>query len=160
GKPAGEIKLNLGEHRPAPKEHGFTDLRVSGKDFLVKRKHATELFQRYDAASGEFQGSVSSDHERLTVSFSGEVWTAGEEAPFRVRLTAGERALTPQWHVWARPVGALDYREWPLRGDRVKVPAEAAGVYQVKVTPELQPWLRGAAPEYQVRTWVEVRQPG
>lgn len=160
GKPGGEIKLKLAERRPEPAEHGFTDLRIVGNEVLLKRKHLTELFQHYDLTTGAFLGTVHSDHERLTVTDAGDIWTAGEDVPFRIRLIAGERELTPRWRVWARPVGALDYREWPLKGDRISLPANEAGIYQVKVTPEVRPLLRGTASEYQVRTWVEVRAPG
>jgi hypothetical protein len=62
--------------------------------------------------------------------------------------------------VWARPFACLDYREFPLRGDRLQVPADCAGWYVVKVTPEVQPWQHLAATAYQVRTLVEIRQPG
>jgi outer membrane protein assembly factor BamB len=160
GKPVGEIKLRMGEHKPGPTEHGFTDLRVHGTDLLVKRKHPTELFQRYDLATGTQRGVVNTDHERLVVTFSSTTWSAGDTLPFTIRLTAAARALQPQWRVWARPVETLDYRQLVLRDDRLQVPADYAGIYQIKVTPELQPWQRGAPSEYQVRAWVEIRQPG
>jgi outer membrane protein assembly factor BamB len=160
GKLLGTLKLQMGDHRPKPTDHGFTDLRVRGDDLLLKRQHATELFQRYDLDSGALKGVIGTDHERLTVTFPGEVWTAGQAVPFDIQLTAGERKLRPHWRVWARTLGALDYREFKLADGKLQVPADAAGILQVKVTPELDPWQRGAASEYLVRTWVEVRQPG
>src|SRR4029077_5557702 len=47
-----------------------------------------------------------------------------------------------------------------LKGGAVRVPPDAAGLYLVKVTPEVQPWQRGSPPTYMVRTVVEVRRPG
>src|SRR5262249_43656179 len=105
-------------------------------------------------------GVVSTDHERLTVSFAGDVWTAGTAVPVRIRLVAGERLLSPRWRVWARPFASLDYREFPLKDGAIRVPPDCAGLYVVKVTPEVRPWLRGATSDYIVRTVVEVRQQG
>jgi outer membrane protein assembly factor BamB len=153
GKPAGEIRLALGDAR------GFGYLRVHGDDLLLKRAHPTELFRRYDRKSGALEGVVSTDHEHLSVSFASDVWTAGQAVPVRIRLTAGKRLLSPRWRIWARPFAALDYREFPLKDGAIQVPADCAGLYLVKVTPEVQPWLRGATCEHAVRTVVEIRQP-
>src|SRR5262249_31656241 len=74
--------------------------------------------------------------------------------------SAGERLLAPRWRVWARPFASLDYRELPLKDGAIQVPADCAGLYLVKVTPEVAPWQRGAASEHSVRAVVEVRQGG
>jgi outer membrane protein assembly factor BamB len=161
GKPLGKLTLRMGKAKPGPNEPGFSSLRVFGNDLLLGRPVATELFQRYDLRSGALRQVVQTDHERLRVTFDGEVWTAGKAVPLRVHLTAGTRTLAPRWRVWARPLAGLDYREFPLRGESVRVPADCAGLYLVKVTPEVLPWQRyGAATSYLVRTVVEIRQPG
>ena len=149
----------MGEDRPKPSEHGFGGLRVHSGDILLRRKHPTELFQRYDLTTGERKRVIQSEHERLTVTYPGDVWTAGQTLPFRIECTSGTKAITPRWRVWARPLGSSDYRELVVRDGQLQVPADAAGLYLVKVTPEIQPLLAGAASEYLVRGWVEIRQP-
>src|SRR5262249_36382495 len=117
------------------------------------------LCRRYDLKTGELKGVVSTDHERLTATFEGDVWTAGQSVPLRVTLTAGERTLTPRWRVWARPFASLDYREFSLKDGAMQVPADAAGLYLVKITPEVRPWQRLSPSDYPVRAVGEVRQP-
>jgi outer membrane protein assembly factor BamB len=160
GKPLGEVKLRMGDGKPGTGGGNYGFLRVHGDDLLLKRAHPTELFRRYDRKTGALEGVVSTEHERLTVSFDTDVWTAGRPVPLRIRLAAGERLLSPRWRVWARPFASLDYREFPLKGGAVQVPADCAGLYLVKVSPDALPWLRGATTDHLVRTVVEVRQPG
>jgi outer membrane protein assembly factor BamB len=157
GKPLGKIKLEAGKLKPGPGEHGWSDLRVHAGDLLLRRRHATELFQRYDLATGVLRQATSIDHERLAVSFPDRVWIAGADVPFKVKLTGAKGDVAPRWRVWARPLGSLDYREFTVEGGRLKVPTDCAGIYQVKLTPELQPWQRGVPPAYGVRTWVDIR---
>ena len=45
------------------------------------------------------------------------------------------------------------------QGPRLQVPAAAAGLYRLKVSPETQPLQHGLASEYLVQTVVEIRQP-
>jgi outer membrane protein assembly factor BamB len=160
GKPAGEVKLRMGDARPRPDGPGYGYLRVHGGDLLLKRADDGELFRRYDRTTGELKGVVSTNHERLRVTFDGDVWTAGRPVPVQITLTAGERTLSPRWRVWARPFASLAYREFPLRDGAVQVPGDAAGLYLVKFTPEVEPWQRGSASDYLVRAVVEVRKPG
>src|SRR5262249_36580819 len=54
---------------------------------------------------------------------------------------------------------SLDYREFPIKDGAVQVPADCAGLYLVKFTPEVQPLQHLSPPDYMVRTVVEVRQP-
>lgn len=160
GKLVGVLKLQSGDRKPKPGEPEFTDLRVFGGEVLLKRKHETELFQRYDLTTGDRKCVVLSDHERLIVTFPRDVWTAGEAVPFQVSLAAGGKTLTPRWHVWACRVGDLEYRDWSLKDGEVHVPVDAAGIYQIKVTPEVRPGRGGTAPEYEVRAHVQVRRAG
>jgi outer membrane protein assembly factor BamB len=160
GKPAGEVKLRMGDARPGPGRPGYGYLRLCGDEVLLRRGHDSELFRRYDLKTGALKGTVSTDHERLTVTLDGGVWTAGRPVPVRIRLTAGERIVSPRWRAWARPFASLDYREWPIAKGAVQVPADAAGFYLVKITPEVRPWQRLAPADQMVRTVVEVRRPG
>jgi outer membrane protein assembly factor BamB len=159
GKPLGKITLQMGKARPAPNEHWFSSLRAHGNHLLLQRPGATEFFQRYDLRSGALQLVRHTDHERVRVTFDSDVWTAGTNVPFRIRLRADGRELTPRWRVWARPFASVDYREFPLVDDVLQVPADCAGLYVVKVTPELLPGQALAASGHVVRTVVEVRHP-
>ena len=154
GKPDGQVKLKVGDAKS-----GYSYLRVHGDEILLKRSHPTELFRRHDRKTGELLGVVSADHERLTVSFGDDVWTAGQSVPVKIKLTAGERTLSPRWRAWARPFASVDYREFPLKEGAIRVPADCCGLYLIKVTAEVQPWLRGATCDHLVRTVVEIRQP-
>src|SRR5262249_22173725 len=136
GKPAGAMKLRMGDAKPGPGGPNYGYLRVHGNDLLLKRAHPTELFRRYHRRTGALQGVVSTDHERLTASFESDVWSAGKAVPVRIRLTDGKRRRSPRWRVWARPFAALDYREFPIKGGAIQVPTDCAGLYIVKVTPE------------------------
>lgn len=160
GKALADLSLRMGEARPRPGEPGFVALRVHQGDLFLKRSHDSELFQRYDLASGELAQVVHTDHERLTVTFDGDTWTAGKAVPVRITLRAGDRSFSPRWRAWARPFASLDYREFPIRDGAVQVPEDAVGLYLVKFTPEVQPWQRGSPSDYLVRTVVEVRRPG
>ncbi len=164
GRLLGLLKLRMGENRPTPGE-GEADgkilgLRVHGGEIVVRRRHPTELFQRYELSSGARKGVVHTHHERLTVTYPRDVWIAGQPLPFQIELSAGKKTGTPRWRVWARPISSSDYRELLVRDGQVQVPADMAGYFQIKVTPEIQPLLTGLAPEYLARGWVEIRQPG
>ena len=136
-------------------------MRLWGGEAVLRGHHASELFQVYDLASGEFKHAVSIDHERLTVTAQGGPWVAGQPVDFRIEFDGGGRAIKPRWRVWARPFGVLDYRELKLAEGKLLVPEDLAGIYQIKVTPESTPWQHGAAAsEYKVQTLVEIRAAG
>jgi outer membrane protein assembly factor BamB len=160
GKPAGESSLKMNGRKPRPGEHGFTELRLHGTDVLLKRRHPIELFERYDLATGASRNVALLDHERLGISFPRAVWTAGESAPFTIEFSAGSRTIKPAWKVWARPLQSVEYRELAVKDRTLQVPADLAGLVQIKVTPELQPVQKGRQSEYFVQTVVEVRRPG
>jgi len=106
GQPMDPIPLKPGDlapHKIRPGELTFNHLRVSGKDVFLKRPSPTELFIRCDLATGSLVGVIPVDHEKLTVGFDGDVWTAGQPVPFRIDFTAGGRQIKPQWRVWLRP---------------------------------------------------------
>lgn len=165
GKAAGAIALQMGDDKPGPTTRIY-GLRIFAGDILLKRYHPSELFQCYDLATGVLKRAVSIDHEKLTVTYPREVWTAGSMLSFRIDFTtADKRTVTPRWRVWLRPVGSAQYREVTyttsreLGGGRVQVPADVAGLYQLKVSPEIQPLQYGTASEYLVQSVVEIRQP-
>src|SRR5262249_21332941 len=146
--------------RSAPGRPGYGYLRLCGDEILLRRAHDSELFRRYDRKTGELKGVVSTDHEQVRVTFDGDVWTAGRPVPVRIKLTAGQRTLSPRWRVWARPFASLDYRELGLKDDAIQVPGDCAGLYLVKFTPEVQPWQHLSPSDYLVRSVIEIRQPG
>jgi outer membrane protein assembly factor BamB len=162
GQPAGEITLQIPDFAPSHQSHEgtITGLAIAGDEILLKRWDATKLFERYDLASGAFKGDVASNHERLTVTYPSEPWTAGEAIDVKIDFHAPQRNVNPQWRVWIRPLHTLAYRELPIENGRLHVPDDLGGIHQVKITPETQPWERGTPSEYLVRAWIEVRAPG
>jgi len=136
------------------------DLRVLGTELLIKRNHPFELFQCYDLATGALKRVVSIEHERLSVTYPSDVWTAGAAVPFQLTFETSGKTAGPHWHVWARPFADTEYRELPLVDGQLQVPADAAGLYLLKVTPEVQPWQRDRESEYLVTSFVEVRAKG
>jgi outer membrane protein assembly factor BamB len=159
GQPMPDITLQLDNRKPSPGRVWFFNLRVFNHELFIRSEHPTELFQCYDLASGAFKHSVMADHERFTVTYATNVWTAGQPLPFSVTLDGGGRATAPQWRVWARPLAALDYRELKWSGGNLDVPADLAGLYRVKVTPETQPLELGGRSEYLLQSIVEIRPP-
>ena len=163
GQPAGEVKLDLGARAPAAGKPWFFCLRVWGDEVFVRGEDPTEIFQCYDAATGAFRRSGFIDHERLSASFPSRVWTAGESVPFEVRFESGGRPIAPVWRVWARPFEGGEYRELKLADGRLALPADLAGLYRIKLSPETQPVERGLAAqvpsEYLLQTVVELRTP-
>lgn len=159
GKPAGEIKLHIPAERKLAE--GIRGMRLWGSEAILRGRHPSELFQVYDLSTGRFTRSVSIDHERLRVTTQPGPWTAGGAVDFAIDFDGGGRRIKPRWRVWARPFGVLDYRELKFADGKLQVPADFAGVYQIKVTPEATPWQQGAATsEYKVQTLVEVRASG
>ncbi|MGA2032769.1 MAG: hypothetical protein ABSG68_10960 [Thermoguttaceae bacterium] len=159
GEPAGEIKLNIPPQRKLAE--GIRGMRLWGGEAVLRGRHPSELFQVYDLASGAFKRSVNIDHERLTVTAQSGAWIAGQPVDFRIEFDSGGRRIRPRWRVWARPFGVLDYRELKLADDKLLLPQDLAGMYQIKVTPECTPWQqRAVASEYKVQTLVEIRAAG
>jgi WD40 repeat protein len=157
GTLAGEIALGWGDLAPGWGLH-LTALRVHAGDVVVKRYHQTELFQVFDLSTGARKAVASIEYEKLTMTFPGYVWFTGQ--PVSLRLSFAPADIQPRWRVWATTFGTADWRELPFSNGQVQVPGDLAGLYHVKVTPEVQSWERGRASEYVVRAVVEVRRPG
>jgi outer membrane protein assembly factor BamB len=138
GEPEGEINLPV---------TAVTAIAVFGDDLVLKRSHPAELFQVHDLATGQVRRVVQSDHERATAEFPELVWTAGNSIPF----TTAARS-----RVWATPLGDSDWQELKRAGDRLEVPADFAGLYQLRIAPTLAPQ---ASTEYTLQAVVEVRVP-
>ncbi|MCY3024134.1 MAG: hypothetical protein NTW87_34590, partial [Planctomycetota bacterium] len=158
-----DVKLKLGENRPGPGQPWFSALRAVGKNLVVRREHDRELFQCYDLESGAFKQAPTIDHERFAVSFPNLVWTAGQAAPLTLQFDGGGRTVKPRWRVWARPFDGFEYREFKLAGEKLEIPADCAGLYRIKVTPEVLPAERGGQAqipsEYLLQAAVEIRAP-
>ncbi len=159
GQVDGTFSLQFGDQKPASGMH-LMSLRVFGDELIIKRHHPIELFQSFDRTTGRRKATVSIDHERLTVRYPSHVWTAGEATPFQVQFHAGGRPTAPHWRVWAASWGDVDWRELPWRDGQFAVPGDMAGLYQLKVSPELRGAQTGSAAEYLVRSMIEVRAPG
>ena len=149
GAPLPSIKLAPG----AGSQAKITQIAIFGSDLLVKRYDPAELFQVYDLAFGKFVRNIPSAHERVSAEFPNLVWTAGAAIPF----TLNASGLPLSWHVRATPFGDTDWRELNLQNGKLEVPADYAGLYQVRIAPTLN---AAALSEYTIRAVVEVRAPG
>ncbi|MBX9693392.1 MAG: WD40 repeat domain-containing protein [Cyanobacteria bacterium] len=160
GKSIGEIKLKMPARNDRRSNCIFTALRLCGGELILKERSDTELFRRYERATGALIGTVECAHERLTVNFSHNTWIAGQSVPFSIKLDSRGVVSNPRWRIWAKEPGSISYREFDLKGGKLLVPKDASGIYQIKVTPEVVPLVSGEPSEYMVRAWVEIRQPG
>ncbi len=152
GEALPDIHLQTGELGPTARAPA-TGIGVAGDHLILKRAHPTELFQVYDLADGRRKTVAATAHESLRAACPGLLWTAGRPLPFRVDFN-GPGA--PRWRVWAATYGDTDWRELDWDGDQLEVPADFAGLYQIRIAPTLNPT---AASEYRLREVVEVRQP-
>lgn len=159
GQPAGDIVLKMGDLKPDPTQSGFTALRLAGNSLVTHWPDAVQLYQRY-SMTGDLLNAEEANHERLAMTYPSEVWTAGQAVPFKLTFDPGKAAIKPQWRVWAQPLGVPLWQEWPLQNGNLQVPESAGGLYQIKVTPEVEPQFSKLSSEYAVRSWVEVRQDG
>jgi outer membrane protein assembly factor BamB len=161
GKEIGDIKFPAPDQSVPYEQRHIAGLRIVGGEAIVKRRNATELFERYDLATGVLKQVAESEHERLAMTYPNEVWTTGEAVPLKIDFDAAGGAVKPRWRVWLRPMDFLDYQELKIEDGKVTLPQNiGGGIYQIKVTSEVSPWQRGVAPEYLVRSWIELRAPG
>jgi len=152
GKPAGEVKL---QSDARGKLSQVTDLRVRGGELVVKRASPDTLFEVYDRSTGTLLRRIDADVETLRVTYPAPVWTAGQSIPFTIDFDARQRQARPKFRVWLRPLGVPEFQELPWNAGRVTVPADARGLYQVRVTPD----VRGRVAEYIVDGYIEIRVP-
>ncbi|MEU6192886.1 PQQ-binding-like beta-propeller repeat protein [Streptomyces sp. NPDC047061] len=133
-------------------------LRLRDEKYHVKRNDPLNLVEVYDVASGTVldRDRVPADVERLSVQYDADVWTAGTPVPLTVTHTPGGWAGRPRFRVWLRPLGLPEFTELPLSGGTVTPPADARGLYQVRVSPD----IAGRLSEYVLDGVVEIRPQG
>lgn len=162
GNESGQIELDFADdvsYQSLPVQ----ELRVWEGEIILRRRSETLLFEVFDQNSGKRLRQVPIAHERLTVHFDGFVWHSGERIGFGVDFAAhrlNDQAdaglLRPELKVWMRPLSTVHFTRWAMEDDHVEVPADASGLYQVRVTAGLD----GAESAYLVQTVVEVRPAG
>ncbi|MEU1378078.1 PQQ-binding-like beta-propeller repeat protein [Streptomyces triculaminicus] len=151
GRRTGSVTLALPDSRPV------TELRLRDGKYFVKRSDPTTLFEVYDQRTGApFRPPVPADVERLTVSYSDEVWEAGRPVPLTIRHERGRWRDEPRFRVWWRPLGVPEFTELRHSGGSVTPPVDARGLYHLRVSPD----VGGRYSEYVVDGVVEVRVPG
>jgi hypothetical protein len=150
-KPVGQIQLHMGAAKGR-----IAEMRLFGDDVVIKRQDPVELFQVYDRSTGTLRRAVLADVERLKVRYPGDVWTAGQAVPLTIEFDSGKREIRPQWRVWLRPANTPNYTELALVNGHVTAPAGMTGLCQLKIGAGLQ----GGDAEYQVQSFVEIREPG
>ena len=151
GKPAGQIQLHMGAAKGR-----VAEMRLFGEDVVIKRQDPVELFGVYDRSTGALRRAVLADVERLTVRYPGDVWTAGQAVPLTIEFDSGKREIRPQWRVWLRPANMPNYTGLALVNGHVTAPAGMTGLCQLKIGAGLQ----GGDADYQVQSFVEIREPG
>lgn len=160
GKPLASIPLEMGDYKPTAAAH-IGGLRIVDSDAVVRRVSATELFQVYDLKSGQQKHVASIDHESLSVRFPSLTWINGEKIPVAIQFQSSSQGPGPHFRVWMTPFGVSDWHEIPRDGDsNITVPDDYAGLYQLKISPEVLPQQAKEPAEYLVREIVEVRRPG
>ena len=157
GAKMGGTVLQMGDEKATLVKYPINAIRVWKQEILLRRLHPTEMFQRYQNGSGKLLNIVTAKFEKLTATIGSDTWTAGRPQPFQIRLEGTDHA-PPHWRIWARPFGTAAYTELPQADGNVLVPANAAGVYDIHVTPQLKP-LPFTLSEYYLRTRVQILAP-
>ncbi|MCX7934170.1 MAG: hypothetical protein N3A66_02800, partial [Planctomycetota bacterium] len=107
---------------------------------------------------------VHANCEILRARYPAAIWRAGEAIPFHIEFETPNKDIAPRWRLWARPLEAPAYEEWRLEKDSAVVPPTAAGLYRIKLTPEVKPDEQGLDAqidsEYLLQAVVEIRAPG
>jgi len=140
------------------------DLRVFGNDAVINYNNTayaskTELFRVFDLTTGALVRTVQADYDKLDVTYSNTVWTAGSVIPFTISFTpGGGRSTSPNWQVWLRAYGQSDYTLCTWSNGQLTIPANLSGLYQLKVTAEVSPW--NGFSDYLVEDMVEIRPSG
>jgi outer membrane protein assembly factor BamB len=147
----GPLPLQMGD-RKGP----ISGLRVFGDEVFIKRSDPQTLFEVYSVATGAFRRAIAADVDVVTVSLpGGGTWTAGAPLPLAIRFVSGKQLPAPPWHAWLRPLGTAAFEELPLHDGLLTPPADAAGLYQLRVSAAGE----GAAGDYAIDKIVEVRRP-
>jgi outer membrane protein assembly factor BamB len=152
GKPEAAVKLvDVPMRKPAP----IHDLRVLGNELIVRRADPTILFDVHDRQTGKWRRAVRADVDVLTVRYPSSVWTASRSVSFDISFDAGPRLARPRFRIFVRPLGVPEFTEVALKDGAITPPADARGLYQVRVTPD----LRGHVADHVLDGLVEIRSP-
>ena len=127
---------------------------MRGRQYFVKRNDPKYLFEVYDFA-GTLVRRVGADVERLTVSYEADEWTAGRKMPLTITHDRGRWSDDPRFRVWLRPLGVPEFTELPLAEGAVTAPADARGLYHLRVCAD----VTGRLSDYVADGIVEVRTP-
>ncbi|MEU1117431.1 MULTISPECIES: hypothetical protein [unclassified Streptomyces] len=149
GEPERTVTLAL-----PPDPYVVQDLRVRGRQYFVKRNDPKYLFEVYDFA-GTLVRRVGADVERLTVSYEADEWTAGRKMPLTIAHDRGRWSDDPRFRVWLRPLGVPEFTELPLAEGVVTAPADARGLYHLRVCAD----VAGRLSDYVADGIVEIRTP-
>ncbi len=133
----------------------MSDLRVLRGEVFLKRPDHRELFEVYDRASGALRRVVLADTEELDVSLPNDAWIAGVPVPLTIRFLSGRRTQPPAWRAWLRPFGVPEFQEVSLHDGQLTPPADAGGLYQLRISAAEQ----GAKGQYAIEKIVEIRAP-
>jgi len=146
GNQTGIITLLFGE-----RSGRVTWMERHNDEIYLKRNDRITLFEVYDINTGEFKRSVDADVEILNVSYDSYVWTSGSQVPIKINLNSGSRKVNPQWKVAMRLFNDPTWVSLPFSNGIVTVPADAAGLYQLKVY---------GGSDYLIEDFIEIRKPG
>ncbi len=114
GKELKTITLQMGDNAPGDGDAIITGLRIFADDLIIKRRHRSELFQRYDRVSGAFKNLATAAGERIALTAAADPWIAGTTVPFKIGFVSAEHIQAPLWRVWVKPFGSNDYEQWAL----------------------------------------------
>ncbi|ADD44459.1 hypothetical protein [Stackebrandtia nassauensis] len=131
-----------------------TYLRVHGDELVVKRVDRETLFEVYERGTGELRRRVPAELERLTAEYPDPVWEAGKPVPLTITHDSGPYGSAPGFRAWLRPLGVPEFTALPITGQTVTPSADAGGLYQLRVSPD----LRGGLSEYVLDGVVEVQK--
>ncbi len=130
----------------------FQQLRVTPSgEILLKREHPYELYRRYDRSTGAFKGAVPIDFENFTAGYTSRVWTAGTSVPLTLSSKPENPSMLRHCTVRMTPFGDSGWKELPVSEGAVVVPADYAGLYQLRV---------GDGGDFLLQDVIEVRIPG
>jgi hypothetical protein len=149
GRFTGRLHLQMGQRKSR-----VSDLRVLRGDVLLKRPDPRELFQVYDGLSGALKRAVLAETEELDVTLPDDPLIAGASVPLRIRFVSARRTQ-PRWRAWLRPFGVPWFEEVPLRDGQLVLPADAGGLYQLRISAGDE----GARGPFAVEKIIEIRSP-
>jgi len=159
GQPLRQVTLELGDGAPSA-DSPFTALRIHDRFLLLRRRHPTELFRRYDLSTGRLVNVAVAAHERLTMSYPRDVWPAGQTVPVEIRHEPMGQPSRPRLRLWLRAMDGAEWLPLALEDGRVSVPQRCAGLYHLKLSAETEGAFRPPGSEYLLQGWVEIRAPG